>query len=213
VAQPVSARWQHVLTWSGLRGAISLALALTLPGTLGADRQVLWVMAYGVVLFTLLVQGTTMRPLLRRLQINTRSPAHEAYELSHARLTSLRAAEKHLDNLHRQGMISTPAWEKLRPRLDKQVSTLATEVRQVLAGQPAVEAEELDTAWRELLRAQRSALWGLRQDGVISDEVCEQLTAEVDGQLHANDALPPPEAGNSPGTDGTSLTSPSPPVE
>jgi CPA1 family monovalent cation:H+ antiporter len=150
-----------------------------------------------VVLFTLLVQGTTMRPLLRRLQINPRSPAHEAYELSHARLTALRAAEKHLDNLHRQGLISTPGWERLKPRLAEQLTELATELRQVLADQPAVEAEELDTAWRELLRAQRSALWGLRQDGIISDEVCERLTAEVDNQLHAHAALPPPAPGHS----------------
>jgi hypothetical protein len=46
-----------------------------------------------------------------------------------------------------------------------------------------LEAEEVDTALRELLRAQRSALLGLRQDGVISDEVLETLTAEVDARL------------------------------
>ena len=47
----------------------------------------------------------------------------------------------------------------------------------------ALEAEEVDTARREVLRAQRSALLGLRRDGVISEEVFEKLSAEVDSML------------------------------
>ena len=53
LAEPVPLRWQHVLGWGGLRGAISLALVLSLPTTFGSDRELLQVMAFGVVLFTL----------------------------------------------------------------------------------------------------------------------------------------------------------------
>jgi CPA1 family monovalent cation:H+ antiporter len=52
--------WQHVLFWGGLRGAIGLALALGLPRDLDSRSQ-LEVMAFGVVLFTLLAQGTTIQ--------------------------------------------------------------------------------------------------------------------------------------------------------
>jgi len=41
--------WQHVLTWGGLRGAVSLALALGLPTALGSDRDLILAMAFGVV--------------------------------------------------------------------------------------------------------------------------------------------------------------------
>lgn len=58
--------WQHVLFWGGLRGAISLALVLSLPATF-MDRDTVRVMTFGVVLFTLVVQGTTMQFLLKRL--------------------------------------------------------------------------------------------------------------------------------------------------
>ena len=62
LAEPVSLKWQHVLGWSGLRGAISLALALSLPKALGSAHTQLHVMAFGIVLFTLLVQATTIAP-------------------------------------------------------------------------------------------------------------------------------------------------------
>jgi monovalent cation:H+ antiporter, CPA1 family len=53
-----------VLIWGGLRGALTITLALALPAEL-ANRQLLIEMAFGVVLFTLLVQGVTLGPILR----------------------------------------------------------------------------------------------------------------------------------------------------
>ena len=183
VSEPVPLRWQHILNWGDLRGAISLALALSLPLSLGSDRDLLRVMAFGVVLFTLLVQSTTMAPLIRWLKIITRSEAQVEYELHHARLTALRSADSHLDRLHTDGMLSSHTWEKLKCLLNDQAASLAEKVRGILLADPTLEAEELDTGWREMLRAQRSALYGLRRDGVISEEVFEQLSTDVDAQL------------------------------
>jgi monovalent cation:H+ antiporter, CPA1 family len=182
-SEPISLRWQHVLTWGGLRGALSLALALSLPASFGPDRALLRTMTFGVVLFTLLVQATTMRTLIRRLGIIIRGPEQLEYEARHARLTALRSAEGHLERRYREGLISSHAWEVLRPKLEEQNALLAEAVRESLRAAPALEAEEMDTARREILRAQRSAFMGLRQDGVISEEVFERLSAEVDGIL------------------------------
>jgi monovalent cation:H+ antiporter, CPA1 family len=54
-----------VLTWGGLRGGISIALALTLQPS--PYRGALLAVCYAVVVFTILVQGLTMKPLVRRL--------------------------------------------------------------------------------------------------------------------------------------------------
>ena len=183
LGDPVPMKWQHVLSWGGLRGAISLALALSLPAALGPEREALRVMAYGVVLFTLLGQGTTMGPLLRFLRVQVRQPAQVEYERRHARVAAARAAEKHLDNLHRQGVVSTHAWEQMQPALAARSAALQQAVRRVLTTTPALETEELDTAWREVLRAERSGLQGLHSDGVIADEVYGELVAEVDTLL------------------------------
>jgi len=182
-SEPIPISWQHVINWSGLRGAISLALALSLPASLGNDRDLLRVMAFGVVLFTLLIQSTTMSSLIRRLHIITRSEVQVEYEMRHARLTSLRSADASLDRLHNQGLLSTHSWEKLKKSISVEAASLAEAVHDLLLSDPALESEELNTGWRERLRAQRSALLGLRRDGVISDEVFEKLTAEVDSQL------------------------------
>jgi len=69
----VSPHAVKVLTWAGLRGGISVALALTLP--VGPARDLLVTATYAVVCFSILVQGLTLAPLLRRLY-----PALEAPE-------------------------------------------------------------------------------------------------------------------------------------
>jgi len=59
---------QHILFWGGLRGALALALALGLPAEL-EDREQIIAAAFGVVAFSIFVQGLTMTPLLRWLKV------------------------------------------------------------------------------------------------------------------------------------------------
>ena len=59
---------QHILFWGGLRGALALALALGLPTEL-EDREQIIAAAFGVVAFSIFVQGLTMTPLLRWLKV------------------------------------------------------------------------------------------------------------------------------------------------
>jgi len=62
----VDLKLQHVLFWGGLRGALALALALGIPDTLPYRGEILTV-TFGVVAFSVFVQGLTMPPLLRWL--------------------------------------------------------------------------------------------------------------------------------------------------
>lgn len=62
----VDLRYQHVLFWGGLRGALALALALSLPESL-PHRDVIVVITFAVVAFSVFAQGLTMTPLLHRL--------------------------------------------------------------------------------------------------------------------------------------------------
>jgi hypothetical protein len=85
--------------------------------------------------------------------------------------------------MHNDGLLSSHTWERLKRSVTGDASVLAEKVRGMLLADPALEAEELDTGWREMLRAQRNSLLSLRHDGVISEDVFEQLATEVDVQL------------------------------
>ena len=61
-------RWTLIATWSGLRGALGMTLALSLPASFHA-RELVVRLTFGVVLLTLLVQGLTLRPMVRALRV------------------------------------------------------------------------------------------------------------------------------------------------
>jgi monovalent cation:H+ antiporter, CPA1 family len=193
--EKVSRRWQAVLAWGGLRGAISLALVLSLPATLGPGREQLRVMAFGVVLFTLLVQSTTMNALVRGLRVVAHSEAEQEYQLRHARFISARAAEASLDRMQNAGLLSPSVWEQLKESISKQTMFLADKVREMRITHPQLADVEISNATRELLRVQRSTLQELRHEGVLSEESYEQLAAEVDFSLSEDieEAPFPPE--------------------
>ncbi|HEX2150395.1 MAG TPA: cation:proton antiporter [Stellaceae bacterium] len=81
LSQKVDGAYKLAITWGGLRGAITLALALALtehPNIDPAIKELVAVLATGFVLFTLLVNGLTLRPVIRLLQLDRLSPLNEA---------------------------------------------------------------------------------------------------------------------------------------
>ena len=67
-AEKIPFRWQHVAVWGGLRGALALALALSLNSAFPYREQILN-LTFGVVIFSILVQGLTIKPLVKLLRL------------------------------------------------------------------------------------------------------------------------------------------------
>ncbi len=81
IAQPIGGGYKLFMLWGGMRGAVSLALALAVTEQSSVPpevRQFVGVLATGFVLFTLLVTAPTMRPLMRLLRLNDAPPAEIA---------------------------------------------------------------------------------------------------------------------------------------
>jgi CPA1 family monovalent cation:H+ antiporter len=67
-SEKIPFRWQHMAVWGGLRGALALALALSLPSTSPYREQILN-LTFGVVIFSILIQGLTIKPVLKFLKL------------------------------------------------------------------------------------------------------------------------------------------------
>jgi CPA1 family monovalent cation:H+ antiporter len=70
-SERIPMRWGAPLSWGGLRGALSMVLALSVPPSL-PQRPLLVTMTFGVVILSILVQGLSIAPMLRRLRIERR---------------------------------------------------------------------------------------------------------------------------------------------
>jgi CPA1 family monovalent cation:H+ antiporter len=74
LGRPISLRWQHLLVWGGLRGAVAVALVLSLPNG-NPETLTIRALVYGVVLSSLVIQGGTIRPAVRLLLPRAEPPA------------------------------------------------------------------------------------------------------------------------------------------
>lgn len=183
LGRPIPSNWRHVMWWGGLRGAIALALALSIPLSMGEDRSTLLDMAFGVVLFTLLVQGLSMEGLVKRLGLVTQSEEQSDYEIRRARALAARSGHDHMKQMYTEGLISLHTWERVHPILRDRSEALAKSVQELLQRSPSLEADEVLIARKEELRAQRGMFAKLRRDGVITDSTMEKLVTEVDAAI------------------------------
>lgn len=179
--------YQHVIFWGGLRGAISLALALSLsPNTFGAGiGQQIRLMTFGVVLFTLLVQGTTIEQLIKRLGLAHKSESQREKELNLGRYYAALAARDELDRLHRSGIVPPSLWESIREAQQDELNHHDEEVRDMLLRHPGLEIELALQTRRLLLQAERTALGEAVRREIISESLQEELVEELDAQLEA----------------------------
>jgi CPA1 family monovalent cation:H+ antiporter len=187
----IPTRWRHVLFWGSLRGAISLALALSLPESLGNARQQIQAMAFGVVIFTLIIQGFTMGPLAKFLKLIKHDERKSEYERRHARAVASQVAYQHLDKMRNQGLISEHTWGILARPLRDHNHALVDSVREIMISDPNLQNDEIEAARMEYLKAQRNAITDLLKDGIISEASYAQLIGEVDSALAEDTSLWP----------------------
>lgn len=185
-AAAIPLSWQLVMIWGGLRGSLSLALALSLPATLAngspfPDRDELLVMTFGVILFTLLVQGLTIEPLIKVLKLGRPTPQYqEQYELLRGQLVAVRAALVELKKLRTQGLIGGLSAARLENKYGAQEKTLAGQLGDLQHNDLSLQEEQLRTAQQHLLQVEKDAIRDLHSQGIISEESLRELWSVLD---------------------------------
>jgi Na+/H+ antiporter len=178
-----SFRTAVVIGWCGMRGIVTLAAALALPEVgHGAPafphRDLIVVTAFGVVLGTLVLQGLSVRPLMRWLRLEDDGSVER--ETRHARAETARAA---LDALAAAGEPS----EVVRLLRRKYEARLRAARPSADSTEPTTDEEDrrLATAQRDVQEAQRRTLHALRASGAIGDDAFHRVEEELDwGDVH-----------------------------
>jgi len=178
-------RFQHVILWGGLRGAISLAAALSIPGGAVPERPTLIVMTFGVVVFTLLVQGLTIRPLVARLGLSgTDHSAHLlAFERVQGQLVATQAARRALKDLADAGEIASNVFAQVSHAYEERGDRLREALEGLNVSASEIRAEQVIVARRKALQAEKDALLSLRKRGTLTGSVYRALNADIDRRL------------------------------
>lgn len=177
--------WQNVLlaSWCGMRGAVSLAAALTIPTIVNSkpfeERDLLIFCTFCVICGTLLLQGLTLTPLIRLLGI--RDDEHAAEEERLARISLIQAALSRLDELRSQKKIEAKTLDHVEMTYMERLTAL---IQSAVASaspnsQPKTQQNVFD-AELHAIQAERERLLDLRDSARINDMTQAHLQAELD---------------------------------
>lgn len=186
-------RWSVVLTWGGLRGGLSMVLVLALPHEL-SHRDLLVTMTFGVVLLSIVVQGLTMAPLLRRLGIVGAREERTAYDKERGTLRATRAVLDALEELRARGVVHETVAARLRSQYEERREAAEARMRELQIGAKDLEEEELLATRRHLLTVEKDSLLDAIRKGHIGPEAAELLLRDVDARLLALDEPTPDDA-------------------
>ncbi len=186
--------WRHTLivSWTGMRGAVSLAAALALPLTVDGggpfpNRELIIFCAFSVILVTLLFQGLTLPPLIKWLEVDDYDEDLQNEEIA-ARLLAIEAAMERLDGLAEEEWVLDDTVERMRGTYSfrrRRFTALSAEGEfDGGVDGDGIDYETRSLAYqrlvRELLEAQRSAVLDLRDRGEINDDVLRRIERELD---------------------------------
>jgi CPA1 family monovalent cation:H+ antiporter len=181
-AEIVPTRWQHVMVFGNIKGALSMAAVLALPRTL-VYRERLIAIVFGVTFVTLVTQGLPFRRVLIWLGVQIQSK-NSGTELSRATLITARRAQTELDTLLTEGLLSRKQHAERWAAFQRQIIAAELALR---AADAEVEPDHLSDL--AVLTGQKTALMDAARRGIISSETAEARAAELDTEIVAA-ALP-----------------------
>jgi Na+/H+ antiporter len=182
----VQSQWQErlLMSWSGMRGAVSLAAALAVPATLSGgssfpERDLILFLTFCAILATLVLQGLTLGPLISALRLKSEDEADKVEELE-TRLEGAHAAVKRLEQLDGE-QVPTSAQERTREQYEERIRRYEAGIE---AGGTTEEYAQSSAAWRawrrELIKAEREAVLSKRDRGEVSPEVMRRVMRDLD---------------------------------
>lgn len=167
--------YQTVMFWSGLRGAVSLAIVLSLP--VFEHSEMFFPLVMGAVLFTLVIQGTTMPLLMKRLGLSERTLADRMAALE-VELASARRAMKWIGDLMRTGLFSGAIGEALISRCHQDIQGIQSRMEKLRSSELHRELEGQMLHLR-CMREEHALYMDLFAKGHLGEGSVRELLAEL----------------------------------
>src|SRR6266487_2345899 len=184
--RPGQAGWRNhaVVAWAGMRGVVSLAAALAIPlrtdtGAPFPQRDLLIFLSFSVILVTLVGQGLTLPPLIRRLDV-VEPVERAAREEAATRLRLARAALERLDDLERELDLPDEQVEGLRQRYQRIVERCSARLSEGEEDHEERHRQTMRDVQRELIAAERAELLRIRVEHGLSQQVYRRLSHDLD---------------------------------
>ena len=168
---------QTVLWWGGLRGAVSIALALSVPESF-EGRELVIATVFGTVLFTLLVQGLTIQPVLQKLNLLQKQPMRQRYLEIIARQAALRRVLQRLIEIEQHPMVEIEFYNYQVALVKGELTRLQEEVVQLQSEYPDLITFITDQLREELLAIEADTYAEFVRTGRLNQELSLFLDQE-----------------------------------
>lgn len=165
--------WKHILNWGGLKGSLSVALVLSLPRDFPAREDVL-ILAFSVVLFSLVVQGLTIKPLISLMGVKAEGGEHGEFQelLSHVHRYETAISEIH--RVKQKLYITDPVSEEMMEMYKKRIDIIRAQLNELYETYPELKKKQLSTLRKHALYAEYDAIAKLEKEEIISSTLAEK---------------------------------------
>jgi CPA1 family monovalent cation:H+ antiporter len=169
-----------IVAWSGMRGIVSLAAALALPLTIEGGkpfphRNLIIFITFCVIFSTLVIQGLTLRPLIRWFGIKPDNKEHELEQ--NARMTIASHIIEHIEENYSLAL-SDEVLNQIKSKYEIRIQRLRKdEVKRKLDEKTIIEFHRIQ---QELLERERRTLLEMRRKGEIGEEALKKIEYELD---------------------------------
>ncbi|MEO8578575.1 MAG: cation:proton antiporter, partial [Gemmatimonadales bacterium] len=174
--------WGLALTWSGLRGALSMVLALALspqfPG-----RDLLVAMTFGVVIASILIQGLSMPVMLKRLGIVNSEESRLTYDLARARLHISSRLGREIDRMRHNHAAPPEVLDGIAEDVALRNETARDTLRLFHGERAELKREATVAVVEHLLRVEKAELIERMREGLMRREIFDMLARDVDSRV------------------------------
>lgn len=180
--KPLPLSWCHLLFWGGLRGSLCMAMALSLPSSFPAREQLI-VMAFGVAAFTLFVQGLSVEPLVRLLNVANKATGLPKYLSLQSDLKKHDESIRKLSESFTSRKILKRDFEMRKRDLELKKDEILNLMELLKEGDSSIEEVENIQVQTALISAQKECLERLSRERKVSGSIIEAARVELDEQL------------------------------